>query len=109
MVKARPLAITRAFANIIRNASLLEATMMMIDARMITTDDDSVLLLCFEDNGRGMGDDQRVAALRPLDQSGKAGRDYGLAIAADMVDAQGGTFELSSGVKGLRVSIVLPV
>lgn len=108
MIKARPLAITRAFANIIRTAKTLDATRVMVDTRMIATDDGSVLLLVFEDDGRGMNAAERQQALRPL-EGGTGPRDYAMAIAADMVMAQNGTLELTEGVKGLRVSIVLPV
>lgn len=108
MIKARPLAITRAFANIIRTAKTLDAHRVTVEARMIATDDGSVLLLVFEDDGRGLSENERELALRPLADSGMGGRDYALAIAADMVMAQNGTLELTMGVKGLRVSIVLP-
>lgn len=104
---ARRLALTRAFANIIRNAVSHGATLLVVEGRPLDTDDGALILLCFEDDGRGMDERAMEEALHPFDVPGKT-RDFTLAIAADIIQSHGGSLDLSKGVKGLRVSVVLP-
>lgn len=104
---ARRLALTRAFANIIRNAASHSANLLVVEARPLETDDGTLLLLCFEDNGSGMDEKAMTEALHPFEVQGK-NRDFTLAIAGDIVQSHGGSLDLSKGVKGLRVSVVLP-
>lgn len=106
-VPARRLALTRAFANIIRNAGSHDANLLVIEARPLDTDDGTLMLLCFEDDGRGMDEKAMEDALHPFEVQGKS-RDFTLAIAADIIQSHGGSLDLSKGVKGLRVSVVLP-
>lgn len=108
---ARPLALTRAFANIIRHAGNYDADLMIVDARTVDTDDGRMLLLCLEDNGQGMDEKAMMQALNPLELTKdwhKNQRDLGLAIAADIVHSHDGKLELAKGIKGLRVIVMLP-
>ncbi len=110
-VMARPLALTRAFSNIIRHAGNYGADLLVVDARRIHTDDGQMLLMCLEDNGQGMDDKAMREALNPIELTQdwqKNQRDMGLAIAADIIGAHEGRLELSKGIKGLRVIVMLP-
>ncbi len=105
----RPLAITRAFTNLMRNAGMHGATTLVVEARPLETDDGELVLLSFEDDGPGMDEKSMREALQPIAQGiGEGGRGFGLSIAADIVESHSGSLELSKGVKGLRVSLVLP-
>lgn len=110
-IMARPLALTRAFANIIRHAGNYDADLLVVDARPIHTDDGQMLLMCLEDNGQGMDEKAMREALHPMELTQdwqKHQRDLGLAIAADIINGHEGKLELSKGVKGLRVILMLP-
>ena len=109
---ARPMALARAFANIIENAARYAKTTVKISEH----DFDDRVEIIIEDDGPGIPDDKKRDALRPfvrLDDARGAdtgGTGLGLSIAQTAIENHGGQMFLeNSELGGLRVRIVLPI
>ena len=109
---ARPMALARAFANIIENAARYAKTTVKISEH----DFDDRVEIIIEDDGPGIPDDKKRDALRPfvrLDDARGAdtgGTGLGLSIAQTAIENHGGQMFLeNSELGGLRVHIVLPI
>ncbi len=109
---ARPMALARAFTNIIENAARYAKKQIKITE---TDSADSVEIL-IEDDGIGIPDDRKKDALRPfvrLDDARRAdtgGTGLGLSIAQTAIENHGGQLFLEdSELGGLKVRIVLPI
>ena len=109
---ARPMALARAFSNIIENAARYANKQIKITEHD-TADTVEVII---EDDGPGIPDDRKRDAMRPfvrLDDArgtdtGGTGR--GLSIAQTAIENHGGQMFLeNSELGGLRVRIVLPI
>lgn len=109
---ARPMALARAFANIIENAARYAKKTIKI------TEHDTVdqVEIIIEDDGPGIPDDKKADALRPfvrLDDARSAktgGTGLGLSIAQTAIENHGGQIFLeNSDLGGLRVRVVLPM
>ncbi len=109
---ARPMALARAFSNIIENAARYAKKQIKI-TEIDGTDGIEVLI---EDDGPGIPDDRKKDALRPFVRLDDArgtdtgGTGLGLSIAQTAIENHGGQMFLeNSAMGGLRVRIVLPV
>ncbi len=109
---ARPMALARAFGNIIENASRYAKKKI----RITEIDHEDYIEVTIEDDGPGIPADRRADALRPfvrLDESrsdNTGGTGLGLSIAQTAFENHGGQMFLEdSDLGGLRVRIVLPI
>lgn len=109
---ARPMALARAFNNIIENAARYAKTKIKITER----DDVDTITVTIEDDGIGIPDDRKRDALRPFVRLDDArgthtgGTGLGLSIAQTAIENHGGQIFLEdSDMGGLRVRIVLPI
>lgn len=109
---ARPMALARAFGNIIENAARFAKKKIKITEY----DTDEHIEIIIEDDGPGIPDDRKADALRPfvrLDNARGAdtgGTGLGLSIAQTAIENHGGQMFLeNSEMGGLRVRIVLPI
>ena len=109
---ARPMALTRAFSNIIENAARYAKKKIKITEKD-TADSIEVII---EDDGVGIPDNRKADALRPfvrLDdaRSNKTGgTGLGLSIAQTAIANHGGQIFLEdSAMGGLKVRVVLPI
>ena len=109
---ARPMALARAFANIIENAARYAKTTVKI-SEIDSTDHVEIII---EDDGPGIPDDKKKDAMRPfvrLDDARGAdtgGTGLGLSIAQTAIENHGGQIFLeNSDLGGLRVRVVLPI
>lgn len=109
---ARPMALARAFANIIENAARYAKTTIKISEH----DFDDHIEVTIEDDGPGIPDNKKKDALRPfvrLDDARAAdtgGTGLGLSIAQTAFENHGGQMFLEdSDLGGLRVRIILPM
>lgn len=109
---ARPMALARAFGNIIENAARYAKKQIKITEHD-TADQVEVII---EDDGPGIPDDRKRDALRPfvrLDEargSKTGGTGLGLSIAQTAIENHGGQMFLeNSDLGGLRVRIILPI
>lgn len=109
---ARPMALARAFGNVIENAARHAKKKIKI-TEIDGTDDVTVII---DDDGPGIPVDRRADAMRPfvrLDNArGKdtGGTGLGLSIAQTAIENHGGQIFLEdSPLGGLRVRIVLPI
>lgn len=109
---ARPMALARAFGNIIENAARFAKKKIKITER----DTDEHIEIIIEDDGPGIPDDRKADAMRPfvrLDNARGAdtgGTGLGLSIAQTAIENHGGQMFLEdSEMGGLRVRIVLPI
>lgn len=109
---ARPMALARAFSNIIENAARYAKKTIRITEHD-TPDQVEVII---EDDGPGIPDDKKRAAMRPfvrLDESRNektGGTGLGLSIAQTAIENHGGQLFLeNSDLGGLKVRIVLPI
>lgn len=109
---ARPMALARAFANIIENAARYAKTTVKISER----DYDDHVEIIIEDDGPGIPDDKKKDAMRPFVRLDEArgtdtgGTGLGLSIAQTAFENHGGQMFLeNSELGGLRVRIVLPI
>lgn len=109
---ARPMALTRAFANIIENAARYANKKIKISEH----DTAESVEIVIEDDGVGIPDDKKTDALRPFvrldaargDKTGGTG--LGLSIAQTAIENHGGQLFLeNSDLGGLRVRVVLPI
>lgn len=109
---ARPMALARAFGNIIENAARYARTTIRI------TEHDSAdqVEVIIEDDGPGIPNDKKCDALRPFVRLDDArsektgGTGLGLSIAQTAIENHGGQLFLeNSELGGLRVRIVLPI
>ncbi len=109
---ARPMALARAFSNIIENAARYAKKTIKITER------DSVdsIEVIIEDDGIGIPDDRKRDAMRPFVRLDDArgtdtgGTGLGLSIAQTAIENHGGQMFLeNSELGGLRVRIVLPI
>lgn len=109
---ARPMALARAFSNIIENAARYAKKTIRITEH--DTPDQVVVII--EDDGPGIPDDKKRDAMRPfvrLDESRSektGGTGLGLSIAQTAIENHGGQLFLeNSDLGGLKVRIVLPI
>ncbi|MBQ8473418.1 MAG: ATP-binding protein [Alphaproteobacteria bacterium] len=109
---ARPMALARAFANIIENAARYAKTTVKI-SEIDSTDHVEIII---EDDGPGIPDDKKKDAMRPFVRLDDArgtdtgGTGLGLSIAQTAIENHGGQIFLeNSDLGGLRVRIVLPI
>ena len=109
---ARPMALTRAFYNIIENAARYANKKIKITEH----DTNESIEVIIEDDGPGIPDNKKQDALRPfvrLDESRNdktGGTGLGLSIAKTAIENHGGQIFLEdSPMGGLRVRVVLPI
>lgn len=109
---ARPMALARAFANIIENAARYAKTKI----KMTEVDSADKTTVTIEDDGPGIPDDKKSDAMRPfvrLDDARGAdtgGTGLGLSIAQTAIENHGGRIFLeNSDLGGLRVRVTLPI
>ncbi len=109
---ARPMALARAFGNIIENAARFAKSKIKITE----IDSDESIEIIIEDDGIGIPDDKKTEAMRPfvrLDNargSDTGGTGLGLSIAQTAIENHGGQIFLEdSPLGGLRVRVVLPI
>ena len=109
---ARPMALARAFANIIENAARFAKSTIKITE--IDTDENIEIII--EDDGPGIPDNKKADALRPFVRLDNArgvktgGTGLGLSIAKTAIENHGGQIFLeNSDLGGLRVRVILPV
>ncbi len=109
---ARPMALARAFSNIIENAARYAKSKI----RITETDIKDQVEIIIEDDGPGIPDEKKSDALRPFvrldesrsDQTGGTG--LGLSIAQTAIENHGGQMFLeNSDIGGLKVRIILPI
>ena len=109
---ARPMALARAFGNIIENAARYANKIIKITE----LDGDNETTVIIEDDGPGIPDEKKADAIRPfvrLDDARAAdtgGTGLGLSIAKTTIENHGGQIFLEdSELGGLRVRVVLPI
>ena len=109
---ARPNSLTSAFTNIIENAARFANKKLKISE----IDDNESVSVIIEDDGPGIPDDKKEAAMQPfvrLDESrseSTGGTGLGLSIAKTAIENHGGQIFLeNSNLGGLRVRVVLPL
>lgn len=109
---ARPMALARAFSNIIENAARYANRII----RITEHDSSDSIEITIEDDGIGIPDDKKADALRPfvrLDEArgtATGGTGLGLSIAKTAIENHGGQLFLEdSELGGLRVRVVLPI
>lgn len=109
---ARPMALARAFSNIIDNAARYAKSTI----KMTEQDSADSVTVIIEDDGPGIPDNKKADAMRPFVRLDSArGRDtggtgLGLSIAQTAIENHGGQIFLeNSDLGGLRVRIVLPM
>lgn len=109
---ARPMALARAFANIIENAARYANSTIKISEH----DFEDRVEVIIEDDGPGIPDDKKKDAMRPFVRLDEArgtdtgGTGLGLSIAQTAFENHGGQMFLeNSDLGGLRVRIILPI
>ena len=109
---ARPMALARAFSNIIENATRYANK----NVKITEVDAPESVEIIIEDDGPGIPDNRKKDALRPfvrLDDARRAdtgGTGLGLSIAQTAIENHGGQMFLeNSELGGLKVRIVLPI
>ena len=109
---ARPMALARAFSNIIENASRYALKRIKITEHDLA---DTVEII-IEDDGPGIPDERKKDAMRPFVRLDDArgtdtgGTGLGLSIAQTAIENHGGQIFLEdSEMGGLRVRVVLPI
>lgn len=109
---ARPMALARAFANIIENAAKYAKSKIRITEK----DTDEQIEVTIEDDGPGIPDEKKSDALRPFVRLDNArgnktgGTGLGLSIAQTAFENHGGQMFLeNSELGGLRVKVILPL
>jgi signal transduction histidine kinase len=111
MIQAGPMALKRAFANLLENAQAYAG-----DAQVTLTDEVSKVRITVDDDGPGIpeGELERVfAPFYRLERSRNretGGTGLGLAVARSAIRAHGGDIHLANRPEGgLRATVVLPV
>jgi two-component system osmolarity sensor histidine kinase EnvZ len=109
---ARPMALARAFGNIIENAARHAKNKIKITE----TDAADQVEIIIEDDGPGIPDDRKRDAMRPFVRLDEArgddtgGTGLGLSIAQTAIENHGGQIFLeNSDMGGLKVRVVLPI
>lgn len=109
---ARPMALARAFGNILENAARYANNRIKI-SEIDTTEHIEIII---EDDGPGIPDERKKDAMRPfvrLDDARRAdtgGTGLGLSIAQTAIENHGGQLFLEdSDMGGLKVRIILPI
>lgn len=109
---ARPMALARAFGNIIENAARYANRTIKITE----TDKEDFIEITIEDDGIGIPDDKKSDAMRPFIRLDEArgtttgGTGLGLSIAKTAIENHGGQLFLEdSELGGLKVKIILPI
>ena len=109
---ARPMALARAFSNIIENAARYAKKQIKITE----TDTPENIEIIIEDDGPGIPDNRKKDAMRPFVRLDDArgtdtgGTGLGLSIAQTAIENHGGQIFLeNSELGGLRVRVVLPI
>lgn len=109
---ARPMALARAFGNIIENAARYANKKIKITE----IDSDEHVEVLIEDDGPGIPDDKKSDAMRPFVRLDDArgtktgGTGLGLSIAQTAIENHGGRLILeNSDLGGLRVRVILPL
>ena len=109
---ARPMALARAFGNIIENAARYANKTI----RITEHDNTDNIEIIIEDDGPGIPDDKKRDAMRPfvrLDESRNektGGTGLGLSIAQTAIENHGGQLFLeNSDLGGLKVRVTLPI
>ena len=109
---ARPMALARAFGNIIENAARYANKTI----RITEHDNTDSIEIIIEDDGPGIPDDKKRDAMRPfvrLDESRNektGGTGLGLSIVQTAIENHGGQLFLeNSDLGGLKVHITLPI
>ena len=109
---ARPMALARAFGNIIENAARYANKTI----RITEHDNTDGIEIIIEDDGPGIPDDKKRDAMRPfvrLDESRNektGGTGLGLSIAQTAIENHGGQLFLeNSDLGGLKVRVTLPI
>jgi two-component system osmolarity sensor histidine kinase EnvZ len=109
---SRPMALARAFGNIIENAARFAKTRIAIKEK----DSEDQVEITIDDDGPGIPESKRANALLPfvrLDESRgtkTGGTGLGLSIAQTAIENHGGQLFLEdSPLGGLRVRVVLPI
>lgn len=109
---ARPMALARAFSNIIENAARYSKKKIRITEK----DSEEQVEVVIEDDGPGIPEDKKKDALRPfvrLDESRSektGGTGLGLSIAQTAIENHGGQLFLeNSELGGLKVRVILPI
>jgi two-component system osmolarity sensor histidine kinase EnvZ len=109
---ARPMALARAFGNIIENAARYANKKIKLTER----DTEDYVEIIIEDDGPGIPDERKADAMRPFvrlddargDNTGGTG--LGLSIAQTAFENHGGQMFLGdSELGGLRVRVILPI
>lgn len=108
---ARPMALTRAFSNIIENAARYAKKKIKITEK----DYPGYIEITIEDDGIGIPDNRKEDALRPFVRLDEArgnktgGTGLGLSIAKSTIENHGGQLFLeNSDMGGLQVRVILP-
>lgn len=109
-VLARPIELTRAIRNILSNAQRYAPK-----AWISLSEQENNVLLCIEDNGKGIPPSDRENVFKPFYRMEKSrntetgGVGLGLTVSRDILIAHGGEIKLTdSTYGGLRVEILLP-
>lgn len=109
---ARPMALARAFSNILDNAARYSKKLIKITE----IDDKNNVSIIIEDDGPGIPDNKKNDAVQPFVRLDNArgdttgGTGLGLSIAKTVIENHGGQLFLeNSDLGGLRVRIILPL
>ena len=109
---ARPMALARAFSNIIENAARYAKKKIKITEN----DTSEQIEIIIEDDGPGIPDERKKDAMRPFVRLDDArgtdtgGTGLGLSIAQTLIENHGGQIFLEdSDMGGLKVRVVLPI
>ena len=109
---ARPMALARAFSNIIENAARYAKKKIKITEN----DTSEQIEIIIEDDGPGIPDERKKDAMRPFVRLDDArgtdtgGTGLGLSIAQTLIENHGGQIFLeNSDMGGLKVRVVLPI
>ena len=95
----------RALLNVIRNA--MEAGAKSVEVNVGLSKED--LMICVEDDGEGMSDEQIARASEPFFSTKAAGTGLGLAITRQILEDHGGGLRIEAIPSGTRVLLSLPL
>lgn len=110
VIKGRPLALKRAFRNLIDNANKYGG-----EAVIVVQPDEAALLMTIADSGPGIPEDRMAQMFEPFTRLEASrsretgGFGLGLSIARDIIEGHGGTVSLANRAEGgLCVTVRLP-